>query len=383
MSTARPPRIAIVRQKYNSAGGAERFVSRAIAALADQVEVTLITRRWEAHAGLQSLIVDPFYLGNVWRERGFARGVHAAVAQHDFDLVQSHERIPGLALYRAGDGVHREWLIQRARLQSPAKAKLSQLLNPYHRYMLGAEQAMFEHPALRAVICISEMVKQDILRHYQVDPQKLHVIYNGIDTDSWHPRLRDTHREAMRAKLGIARDELTLIFVGSGFERKGLAQALRAVALAKTPARLIVVGRDKHATRYQQLAAQLGIAARVHFAGAQQDVQPYYAAADAFIFPTLYEPFGNVHLEALAMGLPILTAPTAGAAEWVVEGENGFVRDALDVAGFAGAVDRLAAPEHCARLGVAAREAVAPYTPGAMSARLTGLYGRLLNGSDM
>ena len=67
-------RLAIVRQRYNPAGGAERFVSRALDALARQgsLDVTLITRRWEDHAGYHSLTVNPFYLGNVWRDAGFA-----------------------------------------------------------------------------------------------------------------------------------------------------------------------------------------------------------------------------------------------------------------------------------------------------------------------
>lgn len=89
-------RLAIVRQRYNPAGGAERFVSRALDALARQgsLDVTLITRRWEDHAGYHSLTVNPFYLGNVWRDAGFARGVRQAIAREGFDLCRRTSASP-------------------------------------------------------------------------------------------------------------------------------------------------------------------------------------------------------------------------------------------------------------------------------------------------
>lgn len=89
-----PPRIALVRQKYNAAGGAERFVSRAIQALADDgVHLTLLTRQWEPLPGMQAIELNPFHIGNVWRDAGFARAVCRAQQDQHFDLVQSHERL--------------------------------------------------------------------------------------------------------------------------------------------------------------------------------------------------------------------------------------------------------------------------------------------------
>ena len=118
-------RIALVRQRYNPFGGAERFVERAMSALAAQhVELTLLTRAWpkEAESGAAGaakdwrlIRCDPFYLGRVWRDWSFARAVCAAVKSHSFDLVQSHERISCCDVYRAGDGVHRSLGNTRAR----------------------------------------------------------------------------------------------------------------------------------------------------------------------------------------------------------------------------------------------------------------------------
>ena len=180
-------KLAIVRQKYTPFGGAERFVERALAALrANGVDVSIIAREWQGEVAdnLQGMRVNPFYLGRTWRDAGFARGVQRLMAQRRFDLVQSHERIPGCDIYRAGDGVHATWLELR---NKPLDA-----LSSWHRYTLAAEADMFRHPKLRAVICNSRMVRDDIARRFGVDGEKLQVIYSGVDLDAFHPRLRET-----------------------------------------------------------------------------------------------------------------------------------------------------------------------------------------------
>jgi UDP-glucose:(heptosyl)LPS alpha-1,3-glucosyltransferase len=372
-----PIRLAIVRQKYNPSGGAERFVSRAIAALAGSVEVTLVTRKWEDHAGYQSLIVNPGYLGSVWREWSFARGVKAALAKADFDLVQSHERIDCCDLYRAGDGVHREWLAQRRRQLGPLK-RLGLLINPQHHYSLAAEKRLFTSPQLRAVICNSRMVKEELQRWFGMPESKLHVIYSGIDAEAFHPERARAQRTALREKLGIPADAATLVYVGSGFERKGVATCLNALALAGGNTHLVIVGHDKRAKRYQALAEQLGIAQRTHFMGAQKNVLDWYGMADALFLPTLYDPFPNVALEAFACGIPVLTSTKSGAAEFVEEGKNGFVRDALDAQGFASIIVQRTQSSDWAGMNEAARATILPYSPAAMAERLTGLYRGLL-----
>jgi UDP-glucose:(heptosyl)LPS alpha-1,3-glucosyltransferase len=142
---------------------------------------------------------------------------------------------------------------------------------------------------------------------------------------------------------------------------------------------LLVVGHDKHAARYQAQARALGVAERVIFTGAQKDVKSFYAAADALILPTLYDPFPNVCVEALACGLPLFTSTGCGAAEWIRPGENGWVRDALDVAGFtADIASWLQARADWPSLRAHARATVEPYTLEAMAEALLGLYRRLL-----
>ncbi|MGH8705772.1 MAG: glycosyltransferase, partial [Burkholderiales bacterium] len=216
-------RIALVRQRYNPFGGAERFIERALAALERLgAKVTLIARSWNGTGTRRVLKVDPPYLGNLWRDAGYARAARRAWQREGFDLVQSHERIPGCDLYRAGDGVHRQWLEYRLAAAAPLE-RLKVRANPYHRYVCAAERRMLEHPRLRAVVCNSRMVRADILRHFHVAEEKLHLVYNGVDLEHFHPRQRAALRDAARARLGCAREDVLLAFVGSGFERKGLA----------------------------------------------------------------------------------------------------------------------------------------------------------------
>jgi UDP-glucose:(heptosyl)LPS alpha-1,3-glucosyltransferase len=373
-----PLRIALVRQRYTPFGGAERFVSRAMEALRRQgAEITLITRRWEPDGNMQALTCDPFYLGNLWRDWSFARCVKRMLTRHDFDLVQSHERIAGCDIYRAGDGVHREWLAQRRRVLSPL-GQLGLRLNPYHRYVMAAEKTLFTSRGLRAVICNSRMVAAEIRHWFGLPAEKLHVIYSGVDTEAFHPRLKDMHRQSLRSRYGIPGSVPLFLFVGAGFQRKGLSTLLEALAAGPQEAHLLVVGKDKRARCFQSHARKLGLNGRVHFAGPQSDVKPFYGAADAFVLPTLYDPFPNVALEAMASGLPLVTSTKSGAAEFVRAGENGFVCDALDREGLAEALNALANPDTCAKLGETARKTVEPLTLDSMGSQLIDLYGHLL-----
>jgi UDP-glucose:(heptosyl)LPS alpha-1,3-glucosyltransferase len=181
-------RLAIVRQKYNPAGGAERIVSAILGQLKqqDELEPVLINRNWEQLDGVAVCRVNPFYLGSIWRDWSFARAARRAWQQVGADLVQSHERIPGCHIFRAGDGVHAAWLAASAEGKGWWH-KLSVWCNPYHHFMLHMEKAMFSHPALRTVICNSEMVKQDVLQRFPLRPEQCVVIHNGVDAQRFNP----------------------------------------------------------------------------------------------------------------------------------------------------------------------------------------------------
>ncbi|AOM41749.1 glycosyltransferase family 4 protein [Xenorhabdus hominickii] len=373
----KPLRLAIVRQKYRLDGGAERFISRALEALdQQQLELNVITRSWqgESNTNWHIHLCNPIKYGRISRESGFAKSARHLWQKEQFDLVQSHERIAGCDIYRAGDGVHISWLHQRARILSNWKAKW--LFNDrYHRYVMKAEKEMYSDPALKQVICNAEMVKKEIIEQFGVSENKISVIYNAIDSNKFFPADEQT-RLAWRKQYEVPPTVKCLIYVGSGFERKGLSAAIKTVA--RTGDHLLVVGKDKEQKKYQDIADSLGCRHRIHFMGLQKNTLPFYQMSDALLLPTLYDPFPNVVLEAMACGLPVITSTTCGGAEFITEGKNGFVCDALDLRKLEEATYSIPDNISDTNMSIAARNQIMTATPENLSKQLIQLYQRVL-----
>ena len=378
----RPLHIAFVHPAYRPDGGAERILARMLAALEDHsVQLTVVTRRWQgaqAGPGINVVPCNPFHLGRLWREASFARAACRTLVGLQADLIQSQTRIPCCHLYRAGGGVHRVWLRERNRARG-WPGTFSQFLSPYHRYKLTEEARLYASPNLRAVICNSRMVAEEIRQEYGVDPARLRVIYNGVDSDHFRPGALHAETLQIRPRLGISPEAPVFLFVGSGFERKNLAAAMTALArMPREDSQLIAVGQDKHANRYRALARRLGVAHRVHLVGPQDDVRPWYGAADALVLPTLYDPFANVVLEAMASGLPVITSLKCGAVDLIESGKNGLLGDALDLHVLAEHMSALCDPDIRRRIGAAGRETVVALTLPRMADQLMALYRELL-----
>jgi UDP-glucose:(heptosyl)LPS alpha-1,3-glucosyltransferase len=234
------------------------------------------------------------------------------------------------AVFASHDGSRiAQWEQRFARLPfwlRPAKRLLSHLLPRYREFRrLMARQ--FADPR-RIVVAMSRMVADDFQRYHGVRPEQIRLVYHGIDAARFAPQHCRPLRGPMRAELGLADDEAALLFVGHDFARKGLATAIRATAQlvrAGRPARLLVVGRDRRQPLYAMLAHACGVGRQVAFVPACDDPRPYYAAADALVLPTYYDPFGLVVLEAAGCGLPVLTTRQAGVSELMTDGLEGFV----------------------------------------------------------
>jgi UDP-glucose:(heptosyl)LPS alpha-1,3-glucosyltransferase len=294
-----------------------------------------------------------------------ALAVRLAVRRGAWDAVQSHERTLSQDVYRAGEGCHRAYLaaIGRDARRRPA----------HHRIVLALERRVFARTP--EIVAISRRGAEEIARLYAVPAARLSVVYNGVDLARYHPDNRARYRAAARGESALPADAWVILFVGSGFERKGLVTALEALGrLDDRGARLVVLGKGD-TEPYRALAGRLGLAGRVAWLGPRPDIERWYAAADALAMPTRYEPFGNVHLEALASGLPVVTTTSAGGAEAVTPDSGGVVEPG-DPAGFAAALARLRAGDPVG-LASAARAAAEPFTYERQVADLERIYRRL------
>jgi len=372
-------RLALVRQDYRPEGLAERVTERALEALLERnVAVSLYTRSWpQTRLQLvEPVIIDPFHVGALWRDWGFARAACRDVRRSQPSLVESHERLLCCDVYRAGDGVHAVWLEERLK-RSTATGRMSAMLSPHNRYLLHIEQRLYASPWLRAVICSSKMVREEIRSRFSVPESKLYVIYNPVDSERHHPGLR-----AERAKIierhGIDAAATVYLIVAADFARADVGTAIDALAQLPPPVHLVAAGDDSDVTRYRARAQARGVGDRVTFVGGVGDPRPYYGAADVFVLPSLYDPSPDFALEAMACALPVITSTKSGAAELLREYNGGLVCPSGDVVALADHMRALQDPSTRAGFSADARRAVLPLSPSAITLQQVLLYRDLL-----
>ena len=316
--TTNPLHIAIVRQRYTPHGGAERFVQNMLETLQQHthIEITIITRRWKTKEENKFKVIecDPFYIGRLWRDWSFYKGACNTLKKYDFDIIQSHERITCADIYRAGEGVHLEWLRQRKRIR-PWWKNIWISMSPYHQFVLRQERLVFENQKLITIISNSQTTKREIEQNFSHIKANIIVITNAVNQLRFHPQLSKQYRSYTRANLKIHETNIVSLFIGSGNERKGVNQLLEIFSHLPDAHHLVIVGKDKNIVKFKSIAKEKKLVGRVHFMGPQQDVRPYLGIADLFVFPSLYDPLPNSVLEAAAAGIPVLASKTTGAAD--------------------------------------------------------------------
>ncbi len=372
-----PSHVIFVRQRFNPFGGGELILDRTISALlARGVKVSLLGRSWTERKDIDFVRCDPPRFPRFSRERRFASAACEKLSGDTGTIVQSHERMPCCDIFRAGDGSHAAFIEHRARGMGAVSAAALKL-NPYHRSVIALERDMFASPRLQTIIVNSQMVADEIQRLYAVPREKFQLVPNGIDLTRFSLEAKNIYREKVRKNLGTDGSRPALLFVGSGYKRKGLDTAIKALAASKTNAELWAVGSDKQPEKYLRLAEKLGVGARVRIIGAVKDPLPYYAAADALILPTIYDPFPSTVIEALACGLPVVTSTSCGARDAAALLDPALVRDTYDVQGFADAICRALEMASNTSTTQKARAIASEYGIEPMIDRMLRIYQRL------
>ncbi|MFL6590997.1 MAG: glycosyltransferase family 4 protein [Chthoniobacterales bacterium] len=324
MSFARDLTIGFVRRGFSSSGGAEAYLKRLAAGVAGASRpAALFTGpEWPA---------NEWSFGPIHRVAGSSASAFAdeleRAARGKCDVLFSLERIWRCDLYRAGDGVHLAWLERRKEFAGLAQ-KLSRVFNRKHAATLALEGSLFGKGGARRVIANSRMVKDEIVRCYKYPADRIDVVYNGVPIDS-SVRLEED-RAQTRARLGLAEDDVAVLFAGSGWERKGLNFAIQAVERQERRVRLFVAGRGE-SRKFKSSKTQ--------FLGVVREMPSLYHASDIFLLPTVYDPFSNACLEALAAGKPVITTRANGFSEIVENGRHATILESAgDVDGISKAI---------------------------------------------
>ncbi len=374
-SRAAPPEVTLVAHHVGDVGGMERVLSELALGLRRRgYEVTVIAYACTLPAGSGVTFrrvrgpSRPFVLSYPWfmlagtiAVRRWRRGLvlaTGAIILNRVDLVAIHY------CHQVGPA-------------TPSRASWPFRLNAKVSALLGraAERVCFPLNRPRWFVCVSEGVAEEVREHFPALAERTIAIPNGVDLNTFAPGSRSEEAVELRAALDIDPERRVAIFVGSEWQRKGLEPAIRALALVDGWLLLVVGGGDRD--RYQTLAQELGVADALRWVGVSRDVAPLFQIADALVFPTSYEAFPLVALEAAASGLPILATPVNGVRELVSDGVNGFLitTDPRDIAG---RLRMLAEdPALRERLGRAARDAALEYSWEKMVERHHRLYSSL------
>ncbi|MCH6230772.1 glycosyltransferase family 4 protein [Microbacterium sp. CFH 31415] len=353
-------RVAMSSYAFNNEGGIERASYELALRMADRIDLTLVSAkidplpqpplRWHR----VPMAPSPGFALPVTYSAAASRSIRAL----DVDIVHNQ----GGCATRVQDVItahscHRAWWEMKFRNGEALRA----IANPFHHAVLQVEQRNYRPGRFRRAIAVSPSVARELTQYYGADPGRITVIPNAVDVRRFQPADAPAIRAKVRARHGYGDDEVVLLFVGKEFRRKGLAAVIDALPLLPPAARLLVVGGDDPRP-FRAQAAALGVGDRIVFTGHSPVVEEYFQAGDVFVFPTIYEAFGLVMLEAAAAGLPVVATPLGVAEEMIENGRNGALIE-RDGASIAAAVAPLVADRDLRRrMGEEARADASAYT---------------------
>jgi UDP-glucose:(heptosyl)LPS alpha-1,3-glucosyltransferase len=263
----------------------------------------------------------------------------------------------------------------RAYRWAGARSTLSPLLRPQVGVTRAIERRQFRPGIYRRVIAVTERVRRDLVEVHGVPPELVDVLPPPIDIEAFSAPADG----AVRRELSIGPDETLLLFVGHDFDRKGLGDAIAALAGLPAATHLVVVG-DGDVTRAQAAVQRAGIEGRVHFVGRTAEPQRYYGAANLLVLPTRQEPWGIPLIEAMAAGVPTLTTSVAGAAPLVESLGTGVVLADPTVPELRAAIAGLIAdPDRRARMSIAGLREISRFGVAEQARQTVAIYERVLS----
>jgi len=362
-------RIALNIYKFlPSKGGGEGY----LASLANQLierghEVHIFANEWENHNLIHFHTIPVIRYPKFLKEVSFVINSRRKLAENDFDIVQVVGRALGMNVFNPHCGVERAWIKQDfLSISNPVNRVLKHITRFFslrQRFILWLDKKQYTDKNVSRIIAISEMIKNDIIKYHHVNPQKIKVIYNGVDLQRFNPAITKKFRGIVRKKLFIS-EEFVILYVSNNFRLKGLTILVKALGELKKSHKefkALIIGRGRDAS-YRKLAKRLNCLENLIFLGHVNGIEKYYAASDLYVHPTFYDSCSLVVTEALASGLPVITTRYDGASGVIDDGIDGFVlQDPLDYRTLAGKISLFFDEGFRQKASIAAREKAEKY----------------------
>ncbi len=373
-------KVALVIYQYDERkGGVEAYAanfSRRLLAHGHEVHVYCAKRGGEVPDGLAFHDVPVTKFWSPLKVKSFARNSAKMLQGESYDVIHGFSRTYFQDIYRIGGGCHAEYLRRTYTWAATPWGRAFTALNPRHRAIVALERKRFDRKNYKRLTAISELTKNEIVSEFDVPPEDITVIYNAVDADRFSPERLRPLRGKTRERLGLTREDIALLFVGTGWRRKGLRGLVDAVAALKNPKlKLVVVGGGGRST----LADTPKALESVIFAGYSAHVEEFYASADIFALPSLHDAFGTVALEAMASSLPVVCSRLAGASEIITDGEDSLlVDDPRDVKALASKIEILLDEAKRNAMGKRARKTAERYSYEKNYERTMDVYEQVL-----
>lgn len=323
-------KVCIQSRHFGARGGLEKWSRQIAEGFAQRgCEVHLLSVDSLTHPLIQAHSFPSSKWLSHRRMKAFDTACKKWQESHQADIVFGMDRTSEQTHIRAGNGVHAAYLERRRTCEGYSKWRAA--LNPLNKTILDLEKRAFENPHLKVLFTNSYMVRQEVLRHYAVCPEKIEVVHNGLE---WKDMEDDfltwvEKKGSLCKKLGLDPSDFHFLFVANGYERKGLTFLLKGLErLKRKDVHLSVVGKDRRIEKFRSLVRELGLEGQVSFFGPQSNIRPFYQIADSLAIPSIYDPFANVTVEALGMGLFIVSSKSNGGHE-ILREENGVVIESL------------------------------------------------------
>ncbi len=338
-------KIALAHKRLDLRGGTERVFFQTAIGLRDRGhEVHLFCQKFcmPVPEGIFIHRVPGFSWPRTARLLTFGLLAPQWIARFNCDVTMSFDRLVRQDLFRSGGGAHKTF-IDKMQAHGGLLKSIWYKLSPYHRIALAIERRQLSPSGSWKIIAVCEQTRREMIEAYGIAESRVEVIHNGVDHHRFHPARRQGCASQIRAAFNIPDDGRIMLFVGTGFRRKGLDRLLRLWRHDAPPhCYLLVVGNDAHLASYRKVWRGND---QVIFAGPRSNVEEFYAAADLLALPSVQEAFGNVVLEALASGVPVLTVAGVGALDKAgKELQEGILNNPEDIAEIRAKILRLSNP---------------------------------------